>query len=887
VGPAEVETIAHDRERAATLPATIGPYRVLELLGEGGMGVVYLAEQTSPIRRRVALKIIKLGMDTREVVGRFEAERQALALMDHPNIASVYDAGATAEGRPYFAMEYVAGVPITEYCDGVRLPTRARLELFVTVCQALQHAHQKGIIHRDVKSSNVLVAVHDGRPVAKVIDFGVAKATQPRLTEQSMFTEHGVLIGTPEYMSPEQASLSGIDIDATTDIYSLGVLLYELLVGALPFDSATLRRAGFAEIQRVIREDEPPRPSTKLDALDHALSVAAQRRTDLSALRRELLGDLDWITLRAMDKDRTRRYASASEFAADIGRHLTSEPVAARPPSARYRAGKFVARHRAGVAAALVSAAAVVTALILVTTMYVRARDEAARSRLEVEAFNAYVADADTDERMGRFLPAARRVLDAHRDYLADRPVEYIPHLFRFLSYSGLGSGLLRSNDIVEWSDVKQDEVLAFDMEIEKELIDAMSRAIAAGDVRVLPLVALNGFDQAEFRPHGQVSVQLLRDAARFAGRTLPAADRTRLGIEANLARTLEDRADEFIEAGKPAEAVPILQEALVLRRAMPDDAEAVVTAQADLVDALLSTSRAAEAEVVARDAIRVAASDAGTRTDRVLVADLHRGLGAALTAQRRFDDAEHALADSHRMLEALVREAIDERLSSVDKRRAALARTRQALAGLHEAAGRSDRAAAFRERWIDSPAELRAAELLRTLRGTLRVSADILQAVERNRSLPDDVRQAALRRVRLLKDDWGALVSAARDTLLRPGASAEQYRRAWRWAGVALDLNPGNGECLAVLALAQHRTGRHQEALDTAARAKRSEVAFQSDFASAVAVLARIKIGQIDAVRPEIARLLALEGLSANSDLGTLVGEVQAATERTQRRRP
>jgi serine/threonine protein kinase len=357
-------------------PSAIGPYRVLSLLGEGGMGVVYLAEQEQPIRRRVAVKVMKFGMDSRDVLARFASERQALALMTHPNIAKVFDAGWSEDGRPFFVMEYVAGIPITRYCDQQRLPMRARLELFRTVCEALHHAHQRGVLHRDIKPSNVLVSVEDGHAIPHVIDFGVAKALNQRLAEETVFTQLGVLVGTPEYMSPEQAEMSPLGVDTTSDVYSLGVLLYELLVGALPFDSNALRKAGYAEIQRIIREEEPPRPSTRLSGLGETASeVAKQRQTDVSTLTRALRGDLDWITLKAMDKDRTRRYASASELAADIWRHLEIEPVLARPPSLRYRAGKFARKHKAaltvlvfGVTASTVVSTAIQTRLAVRAT---------------------------------------------------------------------------------------------------------------------------------------------------------------------------------------------------------------------------------------------------------------------------------------------------------------------------------------------------------------------------------------------------------------------------------------------------------------------------------------------------------------------------------------
>ena len=332
---------------------TIGPYRLLQLVGEGGMGEVWLAEQTHPVRRQVALKVIKAGMDTAQVVTRFEAERQALALMDHPAIATVYDGGSTPEGRPYFAMEYVKGEPITIYCDRQRLTTQARLELFTQVCEGVQHAHQKGIIHRDLKPSNVLVTIQDDHPVPKIIDFGVAKATAQHLTERTLYTELGVMIGTPEYMSPEQAEMGGLDIDTRTDVYALGVILYELLTGALPFDRKELRQAGFAEIQRTIREKEPPRPSTRITQLGPASTeAAAKRRTEPRRLAGALRGDLDWVTMKALEKDRTRRYQTANALAADVRHHLSNEPVSAGPPSAVYRAKKFARRHRFGVTAA-------------------------------------------------------------------------------------------------------------------------------------------------------------------------------------------------------------------------------------------------------------------------------------------------------------------------------------------------------------------------------------------------------------------------------------------------------------------------------------------------------------------------------------------------------
>ena len=388
----------------AALP-DFGPYHTMGVLGEGGMGIVYLVEQREPVRRRVALKVLKSGDAGSTVLARFESESQALALMDHPNIARVYDAGTTSTGRPYFAMEYVPGIPITEYCDRNLLGFRDRLTLFQQVCQGVHHAHQKGIIHRDLKPSNVLVMLQDGKPVPKVIDFGVAKAVNQRLVEKTLFTEIGMLIGTPEYMSPEQADLTGLDVDITTDIYSLGVLLYELLVGALPFDSATLRKAGYAQIQRIIRDGEPPKPSTRFSSMgDGAKEVARQRRSDVRTLTRLLRGDLEWITMKALEKERTRRYASASEFAADIARHMASEPVVAGPPGMGYRIRKSVRRHQGLVAAGATVALALLIGAVVSFSLYLRA--VRAQEIAESESYSANLSSADLQLRTGQIADA-------------------------------------------------------------------------------------------------------------------------------------------------------------------------------------------------------------------------------------------------------------------------------------------------------------------------------------------------------------------------------------------------------------------------------------------------------------------------------------------------
>jgi WD40 repeat protein/serine/threonine protein kinase len=421
ITPTGTPEASRKRAPAATArPDQIGPYAIVRPLGEGGMGAVYLAEQQEPIRRTVALKLIKLGMDTAEVVARFEAERQALALMDHPNIAAVLDAGATPDGRPYFVMEYAPGAPITDYCDRHALGTRARLELFMTVCAAVQHAHQKGIIHRDLKPSNVLVTEVDNHPVPKVIDFGIAKATDQRLTERTMFTQQGLLIGTPEYMSPEQAELGAVDIDTRADIYSLGIILYELLTGVVPFTPTRLREGGFSELQRIIREEEPVRPSTKLGATPPPAGVTAGGPGTRATLVHELRGDLDWITLKALEKDRARRYASAAELAADVGRHLKDEPVVARPPTVSYRVQKFVRRNQLGVTAAAVVALAVVGGLIASLILYRqadRARRDADLRRTEaVSAKNEAAANAESERRQRTLADEASREAGRQRE---------------------------------------------------------------------------------------------------------------------------------------------------------------------------------------------------------------------------------------------------------------------------------------------------------------------------------------------------------------------------------------------------------------------------------------------------------------------------------------
>ena len=355
--------------------AKIGRYKLLQQIGEGGCGIVYMAEQQEPVRRQVALKVIKLGMDTKSVIARFEAERQALAMMDHPNIAKVLDAGATGEGRPYFVMELVRGIKITEYCDKHHVSTRERLDLFVQVCHAIQHAHQKGIIHRDIKPSNILVTLNDGVPLPKVIDFGIAKATQQPLTDKTLFTAFEQFIGTPAYMSPEQAEMNASGIDMRSDIYSLGILLYELLTGTTPFDAKSLMEGGLEEIRRIIREEEPAKPSTRLSTMtaEDLGGVAKRRQTEALKLSSQIRGELDWIVMKCLEKDRTRRYETASTLASDVQRHLRNELVLARPASLPYRLRKMVRRHKLIVMTAWAVLAGLLMGLLLAAWLAFRA----------------------------------------------------------------------------------------------------------------------------------------------------------------------------------------------------------------------------------------------------------------------------------------------------------------------------------------------------------------------------------------------------------------------------------------------------------------------------------------------------------------------------------
>ncbi len=655
----------------------IGPYRLLQQIGEGGMGAVFMAEQDRPVRRRVALKVIKPGMDSAQVLARFEAERQALALMEHPNIARVLDAGATDSGRPFFVMELIKGIPITQYCDEARLSPRERLELFVPVCQAIQHAHQKGIIHRDIKPSNVLVTEIDGKPVPRVIDFGIAKATDQRLTERTLFTQFGSIVGTLEYMSPEQASLSGVDVDTRADIYSMGVLLYELLTGTTPLERHRLREAGYAEILRRIKEEEPPKPSTRLSGSGDGLaSIAARRGMEPARLTRLVRGELDWIVMRALEKDRDRRYETATHFARDVERFLTDEPVEACPPSAGYRLRKFARRHRA-----VLSTAAAIAAVLIATTgvsvwQAIRAtraeRHAVDSAEVAQEVNNFFIDDLLRNSKMeGQLRAGMPPDPDIKMRTLVDRAAGQIERRFAARPlieaairdavgnvYSALG---LASQALPH---------LERAYELRRRLLGESNR-YTIGTMNDLGIVEqdLSLFDRAEahFRqalalargmPGGpgdleHMLVANLSNCLTFTDRHAEAESLLRQVLRASHGGTAREKLSRIIDlnklgallgrCGREAEAEPLFQEALRDARAVSgDDHPMVPELLNNLAQVQASRGRFAEAERMAREALEAARRLRGDRHPDTLSA--MGSLGRNLVMLGRLDEAEAIL---------------------------------------------------------------------------------------------------------------------------------------------------------------------------------------------------------------------------------------------------
>jgi serine/threonine protein kinase/Flp pilus assembly protein TadD len=689
-------------QRSNEGPGTqIGPYKLLQLLGEGGMGAVYMAEQEEPVKRRVALKIIKAGMDSERIIARFEQERQALAMMDHPNIAKVLDAGtiggARDEGRgtsendpapalyrpsplvprPYFVMEFVKGIPITKYCDQEHLTPKERLDLFIPVCHAVQHAHQKGIIHRDIKPSNVLIALYDGKPVPKVIDFGVAKATAQKLTERTMFTEVGQIVGTLEYMAPEQAELNNLDIDTRADIYSLGVLLYELLTGSPPFTAKQLRSVGFTEMLRMIRESEPPKPSTKISSSEELPSIAAKRKLEPAKLAKLVKGDLDWIVMKALEKDRGRRYETANGLAMDLHRYLADEPVLASPPSASYRIRKFVRKHRgpvlaAGIIVALLAAGIVGTSIGLVQAKHAeeralasadaerQAKDNETLERQKAEAAQQQAMDAlraTTDDVVEKLIGAKPVLGPAEKEFLEST-------LKRWQSFAAQqGAGELARQ--VRAEGVFRVAYLRAKLGQIEEACGGYEEAIAGWALLAADFPAVPQYREELAKSHNNLGIQLAGLGKRVEAE---AAYRQALAVQERLAadfpavpqyrqelaRSHNNLGNLLAELGKRVEAEAAYRQALAVQEnlaadfgAVPEYRQELARIHNNLGVLLKNLGKRAEAEAAYRQALaiqqKLAADYPAVPEYRKDLARSHNNLGNLLAGLGKRAEAEAA----------------------------------------------------------------------------------------------------------------------------------------------------------------------------------------------------------------------------------------------------
>ena len=739
--------------------AAVGPYVLLEQIGEGGMGVVFLAEQTRPVRRQVALKVIKAGMDTRQVIARFDAERQALALMDHPNIARVLDGGATDTGRPYFVMELVKGVPVTRYCDEHRLTLRQRLELFVQVCGAVQHAHTKGVIHRDLKPNNVLVASYDGRPVPKVIDFGVAKATGGRLTEQTLFTGFGALVGTPEYMSPEQAELNQPDVDTRSDVYSLGVLLYELLTGTTPLERGRVKPESLLEVLRVVREQEPPRPSTRLGATGGLPSIAANRGLEPKKLSGVVRGELDWIVMRALEKDRNRRYETALGLARDVERYLNDEPVAACPPSASYRVRKLARRNRAALVTLTSLALGALAGVVGLTVSNTRIRQEAAAKQAALDA-----AKASKQEAVENLRDALRAV-----DQIVARVAEERPQHPRQV-------------DVVR-AEALKDAVTFYQKFLERESSDPSIRQQAALVYRGLGRLHHYFGRYADSETNYRKAVELLEGSGGD-----PPAD---VDAAVMLIETRVDFCSALESVGKPEEGEAALRGGVELAEKLAErfpDHPQVVSACVAISNRLAWLLHAREpdrAETMLLRNLRrtddLFSLDAANRAlgDLYLRAGRHAEAEAAY--RRAADCAERMLAE--RPDKNWVRSCVAEDLQGLAAAQVAQGQAAEAEKVCRRAIGiRSQLAAeyptgpSFRNALAD--AHFRQGEILRTLGRAADAEAAFASAVEGYTSLTADFPDVALFRQSAV--DGGAHLAAV---LIQSGRAREAIpllERAW-----------------------------------------------------------------------------------------------------------
>jgi serine/threonine protein kinase/tetratricopeptide (TPR) repeat protein len=861
--------------RAALAPpaedagAAIGPYKLLEQIGEGGMGVVWMAEQKEPIHRRVALKVIKAGMDSKQVLARFEAERQALALMDHPHIARVLDAGVTGTGRPYFVMELVKGAPITQYCDDKHLSLRERLELFGDVCRAVQHAHQKGIIHRDLKPSNILIAPFDGKPVVKVIDFGVAKATGQRLTDATLFTGFGAVVGTPEYMSPEQAETNNQDIDTRSDIYSLGVLLYELLTGSTPLTKKRVKEAALLEVLRVIREEDPPKPSTRLSSTEELPSISAQRHTEPAKLAKLVRGELDWIVMKALEKDRGRRYETASDFAQDLQCYLDDEPVRACPPSAWYRCRKFVRRNNQTVWTASLIVLALVAAVVGTTWSLIREQRHSQalqaahqRERLLNERARQAIETVTSDQAIDQL--TREKLRPEQEDFLAKMIQYYAESAQEAAATKEEGARQARAYHRMG----RLNNVLGRSQDSE----NAYRRAVALGQQLTADFPTRPEFRQELAYSHNALG-NLLRPTRP---REAEAAYREALAILKQLAADFLDR-PEFRQAlagvynnlgnvfqvtGRPTEAEDAYVEALAIRKQLAADFPSLRNIRRALAMShnclgwlFQTTERLPESEAAYRDAVALQrqhfAENPNEPEFRLELAKYLFNLGNVLRDTGRTEDGEAAHAEAIVIFKQLVAEFPNrpEFRQELAERELNLGAAHHNRAGTYAALGQWAKAAADFQRarelnpendevWLLAAYAYLAAGDAANYRRTCRELVDrvgqtddpvIAERTAKVCSLASGAvadfgvveRLAEFAVTAEQHDYYPFFVLAKGLTENRAGCHAEaaawlerfapQPDRGWNFDAIAF----------AALAMAQHRLGRTDEAKDSLAKAK------------------------------------------------------------------
>jgi serine/threonine protein kinase/tetratricopeptide (TPR) repeat protein len=727
-----------EEEPAYAVSDRIGSYLLRERIGGGGMGEVWMAEQTSPVRRTVALKLIKAGMDSRQVLARFEAERQALALMDHPYIAKVFDAGVTGRGRPYFVMEHVPGVPIVKYCDRHRLDTKERLELFERVCEGVQHAHEKAVLHRDIKPTNILVADVDGEPLPKIIDFGVAKATTQNLTEKTIQTALGQIIGTPEYMSPEQADLTGEDVDTRTDVYSLGVVLYELLVGALPFDPDELRRAGLEGILKTLREKDPPRPSTKISTLgERTTEIARARRTEPRRLAGELKGDLDWIVMRSLEKDRYRRYGSPRELAQDVRRHMSDQPVLARPPSAVYRSWKFVKRHRVGVGFAATILLAVGVGLVVITVQKAEiaaARDEAMLVTTSLEEMLASLAPT----RSGRDV-SLRETLDETAKTLGekfrDQPLvearlrHTVGNTYYALGEYGAAVEHLRRAVMIRCERLGEEDLGT--LNARNDLANAYLGQGLSEKAETLARETLELARPVLGREHPETltSMSVLASANWSQGRYEDAEALLRESLEIHrrvhgeehtkTLKAMGNLAATYSSQGRHEEAEALKRETLeTRRRVFGDEHPSTLLVMGNLANTYARQGRYEEAEVLLRETLEILRRVLGEEHPTTLLS--MGNLASTVKRLGRYDEAE-----------ALRREALEIQRRVLGEGHPSTLHTMELLAASYKEQGRYDEAEALRRGTLETSRRVLGEEHQKTL-DRMDALAAIFRAQER-----------------------------------------------------------------------------------------------------------------------------------------------------------